>query len=236
MSKGYKLVLICTVFIIVLIIGIVYIKLNKNDVYNQIKTLDDKSAEAEETEIMESNIEDIVIEEPTKNVSNVKEQVITQDTPTNTKIDTQPANQNNNTIEKNNTTDSKVNTSAANNNAKNSNATNDNTDNSKITETNTTTTTQEKIDKVDTTPKEEKPQQERCTNNSNHGIGVGNVGKWYNTKADAITEYNSKVEYWSNKWKNNEIDMNTYDKNCPSGYQVFSCMFCGKWSIDYYYY
>ena len=88
---------------------------------------------------------------------------------------------------------------------------------------------------VEKPPEETKPIEEKCTTNSNHGIGVGNSGKWFNTKESAIKEYNSKISYWGEKWENFEIDDNTYYTNCPSGYEVYSCPYCGKWTINYYY-
>ena len=36
------------------------------------------------------------------------------------------------------------------------------------------------------------------------------------------------------KWTNYEIDNETYYKNCPSGYEVFSCPYCNKWTINLY--
>ena len=76
---------------------------------------------------------------------------------------------------------------------------------------------------------------ERCTNNNNHGMDVGNSGKWYNSKGEAIAYYNQQIKYWGEKWENNEIDNDTYYKNCPSGYEVWDCMYCGKWTINFYY-
>ena len=86
-------------------------------------------------------------------------------------------------------------------------------------------------------PEEKKtePVIERCTKNSNHGMGVGNSGKWFNSKSEAIAYYDSQTKLWSNKWENFEIDDNTYYKNCPSGYEVWDCMYCGKWTINFYY-
>ena len=79
------------------------------------------------------------------------------------------------------------------------------------------------------------PEVERCTNNNNHGIDVGNSGRWYDSKSEAIAYYDSQTKYWGNKWENFEIDDDTYYKNCPSGYEVWTCMYCGKWTINFYY-
>ena len=104
------------------------------------------------------------------------------------------------------------------------------------TQTNPTTPNISDSEKPVEKPSEEtKPAEEKCTTNDNHGIGVGNSGKWFATKADAIKEYNSKTSYWGEKWENFEIDDNTYYANCPSGYEVYSCPYCGKWTINYDY-
>ena len=59
------------------------------------------------------------------------------------------------------------------------------------------------------------PEMERCTNNSNHGMDVGNSGMWFNTKEEAIAYYDEKIAYWGKLWENFEIDDETYKKNCP---------------------
>lgn len=83
------------------------------------------------------------------------------------------------------------------------------------------------------TPKQ--PVPERCINNNNHSMGVGNSGKWFSNKNEAITYYDNLISYWGNLWESNKIDDATYDKNCPVGYEVWSCMFCSKWTINFYY-
>lgn len=76
---------------------------------------------------------------------------------------------------------------------------------------------------------------ERCTNNNNHSLGVGNSNKWFNSKNEAIAYYNQQVKYWGEQWENSKIDNDTYYKNSPSGYEVWDCMYCGKWTINFYY-
>lgn len=82
-------------------------------------------------------------------------------------------------------------------------------------------------------------QPKRCTNNSNHGMDVGNCGKWFNSKNEAISFYEEKIKYWDAWWKkadpnDTEADA-TYYKNCPTGYEIWSCIYCGKWTINLYY-
>lgn len=68
----------------------------------------------------------------------------------------------------------------------------------------------------------------------NHGMTVGNTGKWFNTKIDAITEYETEIKKWGEKWTNFEIDNETYYSNCPSGYEIWTCPYCNKWTLNYY--
>ena len=75
----------------------------------------------------------------------------------------------------------------------------------------------------------------RCTNNNNHGMNVGNSEKWFPSKNDAIAYYNSQVSYWGNLWETEKIDDATYYSKCPSGYEVWSCIYCSKWTINFYY-
>lgn len=90
----------------------------------------------------------------------------------------------------------------------------------------------------DITKTEEVKKEEtidRCTTEHNHSIGVGNCGKWYASTSEGIAEYNSIILSWGTKWENFEIDNDTYYANCPSGYQYIDCMYCGKYTFDYYY-
>ncbi len=74
-----------------------------------------------------------------------------------------------------------------------------------------------------------------CTNANNHYTSAGNSGEWFTTQQDAISFYETKIAYWGKKWENNEIDDQTYYKNCPYGYETWSCGLCGKWTINFYY-
>src|SRR5699024_6731395 len=78
-------------------------------------------------------------------------------------------------------------------------------------------------------------EKKEC-NSNNHGIGVGNSGKWFNTKDEAIATYKKEVKIWEDKWTtNNEISYDEYCTNCPYGYEIWSCPLCNKWTINYYY-
>lgn len=97
----------------------------------------------------------------------------------------------------------------------------------------TDTTTTKLVDK----PTETKPvtQPTRCTHNNNHGMDVGNCGKWFNSKSDAIAYYEEKINYCGKLWESYQIEDSEYYKNCPTGYEYWSCMYCNKWTINLYY-
>ena len=82
--------------------------------------------------------------------------------------------------------------------------------------------------------KKSEPVTPKC-DGSNHGVGVGNSNKWFNSKQEAIDYYDGIQKTWGDKWEKFEIDSATYDKNCPYGYEVWTCPFCGKWTINFYY-
>ena len=60
-------------------------------------------------------------------------------------------------------------------------------------------------------------EKKEC-NGNNHGIGVGNSGKWFNTKDEAIATYKAEIKIWGDKWTdtNNPISDDEYYKNCPT--------------------
>lgn len=77
--------------------------------------------------------------------------------------------------------------------------------------------------------------QSKNTNNTNNAPKCTHSNSnWYNSKAEAEAIYNAEIKKWGDKWTNYEIDNDTYYKNCPSGYEVFSCPYCNKWTINLY--
>ena len=109
---------------------------------------------------------------------------------------------------------------------------------------NTTPTQQKEVEKTETTSedktqseivKEEKEKVEKCTNSNNHGIEAGNTGKWYNTKGEAVAIYDKLTNDLGQQWEKFEISDEYYEEHCPFGYEVWTCPFCGKWTINYYY-
>ena len=66
-----------------------------------------------------------------------------------------------------------------------------------------------------------------CTNNNNHSI---KCGRWFNSRSELVAYYNSDVSKWNKKIDNEEITYDEYYKNVPSGYECWSCSYCGKWT------
>ena len=77
--------------------------------------------------------------------------------------------------------------------------------------------------------------QNHCTNNSNHSIKCGNIGMWFGSRREVDTYFSSVCNKWGTKYKNEEITWEEYTKNCPQGYECWSCSYCGKWTGDFTY-
>ena len=91
------------------------------------------------------------------------------------------------------------------------------------------------------TPKESKctkdniQKETHCTNNNNHSMSCGNMGRWFNSRSELVAYYNSEVSKWNKKIDNEEITYDEYYKNVPSGYECWSCSYCGKWTGNFKY-
>ena len=73
-------------------------------------------------------------------------------------------------------------------------------------------------------------KEEHCTNNNNHSVSCGNMGKWFNTK-DEIEEYRNNISNkYCQQYENGEITWEEYMKKSPYGYECWSCGYCGKWT------
>lgn len=113
--------------------------------------------------------------------------------------------------------------------------------NNKTTQTqnNKNTTTQNNENKVtqnntEPTPTPKPTAQAKCEGNQ-HGIETGNSNRWFSTEKEAINFFDKEQEKWSNMLINKEIDIDTYNKKCPYGYEDWSCPLCHKWTINLYY-
>ena len=88
-------------------------------------------------------------------------------------------------------------------------------------------------------PKEEtkveikQPETPKCSD-SKHGVGVGNSNKWFNSYNEAVSYYDNLILDYSNKIHNGQITFEEYNKQCPCGYEIWSCKYCGKWTLNYY--
>lgn len=81
-----------------------------------------------------------------------------------------------------------------------------------------------------------KPNKENhCTNNNNHSIKCGNIGMWFGSRREVDTYFSSVCNKWGTKYKNEEITWEEYTKNCPQGYECWSCNYCGKWTGNFKY-
>lgn len=107
----------------------------------------------------------------------------------------------------------------------------------KIVEKETTTPVVET--KIPETPKKEtkveikQPETPKCSD-SKHGVGVGNSNKWFNSYNEAVSYYDNLILDYSNKIHNGQITFEEYNKQCPCGYEIWSCQYCGKWTLNYY--
>ena len=77
--------------------------------------------------------------------------------------------------------------------------------------------------------------QKYCTNNNNHSTSCGDAGIWVASKNEFKTYYENYCEKWNSKWVNDEISNEEYYKNCPYGYECWSCSYCGKWTGNFKY-
>ena len=77
--------------------------------------------------------------------------------------------------------------------------------------------------------------QTNCTNNNNHGMSCGNIGKWFNNKRE-IEQYLKEIDNnYAQKYENGEITYQEYVTKVPYGYECWSCGYCGKWTGNFYY-
>ena len=77
--------------------------------------------------------------------------------------------------------------------------------------------------------------QTHCTNNSNHSLSCGNMGKWFTSKSDIDDYWEEVVQKYSKQYENGEITWETYCKKSPYGYECWSCSYCNKWTGNFKY-
>lgn len=223
-----KIVIISIISVLLVVIGVTSYCVSRNKISN-IKVSEDSILENDlsnvEIDKDEESTENLIVEEEQsidESDKELEEQIVEKE------IAIQP--QNTQQVKSSSKTTSKVEIQK------------DETKSEVVKETSTTKEeTPTKVDIPSTTavePKQETKVVEiptRCTNNNNHGMNIGNSGKWFNSKQEAVNYYDSLIKTWGDKWENFEIDSDTYDNNCPYGYEVWTCPFCGKWTINFYY-
>ncbi len=91
------------------------------------------------------------------------------------------------------------------------------------------------------TPKESKcnkdniQKETHCTNNGNHSIKCGNIGRWFNSRSDIETYWKNQCNALAEKWDKGEISDSEYYSKSPYGYECWSCSYCGKWTGNFKY-
>ena len=78
------------------------------------------------------------------------------------------------------------------------------------------------------------PTTNGCAN-GNHSMGVGDIGRWFNSKAELQSYVSGVIAEWREKRANGEITLEEYNKNAPTGYSGWSCANCGKWTGNFKY-
>lgn len=97
-----------------------------------------------------------------------------------------------------------------------------------------TTKTVTTTSKITTTSKQPTTQKaSQCSNNNNHSMKCGNMGRWFDTKSDVKAYVDSVMKSWADKWESGEISDDEYFANCPQGYECWSCGYCGKWTGNF---
>ena len=77
--------------------------------------------------------------------------------------------------------------------------------------------------------------QAYCTNNNNHSIKCGNMGRWFNSR-DEVDNYWVQVDNnYAKQYLNGTITFEEYNKKSPYGYECWSCSYCGKWTGNFKY-
>ena len=78
-------------------------------------------------------------------------------------------------------------------------------------------------------------KETHCTDNNNHSISCGNMGKWFTSKSDIDDYWEEVVQKYSKQYENGEITWETYCKKSPYGYECWFCSYCNKWTGNFKY-
>ena len=78
-------------------------------------------------------------------------------------------------------------------------------------------------------------KETHCTNNNNHSISCGNIGRWFNSR-DEVDNYWVQVDNdYYKQYQNGIITFKEYGEKSPCGYECWSCSYCGKWTGNFKY-
>lgn len=78
-------------------------------------------------------------------------------------------------------------------------------------------------------------KENHCTNNNNHSIKCGNMGRWFNSR-DEVDNYWVQVDNnYAKQYLDGTITFEEYHKKSPGGYECWSCSYCGKWTGNFKY-
>ena len=79
------------------------------------------------------------------------------------------------------------------------------------------------------------PKPTHCTNNGNHSIKCGNMGRWFNSKNEVLKYVQDLSNKYCQQYENGEITWEEYMAKSPDGYRCWSCSYCGKWTGNFKY-
>lgn len=68
-----------------------------------------------------------------------------------------------------------------------------------------------------------------------HTMPIGNMGRWFSSRSELISYYQSIVDGWNEKVNSGQISEEEYASNVPRGYECWSCSTCGKWTGNFKY-
>lgn len=122
-------------------------------------------------------------------------------------------------------------TTSSSNNTTNNNKTSSNNNKSSNNYSGSTTTSSNNTSSKDTST----VPKTSCTNNSNHSIKCGNMGKWFNNRSEVESYVISVSNEINAKYHNGEISYEEKCKQVPVGYECWSCSYCGKWTGNFKY-
>lgn len=78
-------------------------------------------------------------------------------------------------------------------------------------------------------------ENSHCTNNNNHSMSCGNMGRWFNSR-DEVDNYWVQVDNnYAKQYLDGIITFEEYHKKSPGGYECWSCSYCGKWTGNFKY-